>query len=133
MPGDRERGYLVGYGKPPHHSRFKKGQSGNPKGKPGGAKNLSTLVNAAVNERVIVAEDSGQRKISKLEAMIKQFVNRAARGDWRAFKILYDILQDIETRTDAVSSETSGFTAEDAKVIEHLKARLNRNKRDCDD
>jgi hypothetical protein len=60
MPRDNKRDdYAVGYGKPPLHTRFKKGQSGNPRGRPPGAKNLSTLLNEALNEPVIVAANGG--------------------------------------------------------------------------
>jgi Family of unknown function (DUF5681) len=100
MPRDNERDYEVGYGKPPHHTRFKSGQSGNPRGRPPGAKNLSTLLTEALNEPVVIAEDGGRRKISKRQAIIKQLVNRSAKRDWRAVKLLLDILQDIEGRTE---------------------------------
>ena len=39
MPPDDERDYEVGYAKPPEHTRFVKGQSGNPRGRAPGAKN----------------------------------------------------------------------------------------------
>jgi len=44
MPPDRERDYEVGYRKPPGHTRFTKGRSGNPRGRSPGAKNLKTLL-----------------------------------------------------------------------------------------
>src|SRR6516164_11142205 len=65
MASDHKGDYEVGYRKPPRHTRFNKGQSGNPKGRPGGAKNLSTLLSEALNEPVIVAENGGRRTISK--------------------------------------------------------------------
>jgi hypothetical protein len=126
MPPDQKRDYEVGYGKPPRHTRFNKGQSGNPKGRPGGTKNLSTLLSEALNERVIVAENGGHRKITKREAIVKQLVNRSATADLRAVKILLDMLRDIESRTESAPLETSSFTLADEKVIEQLRARFSK-------
>ena len=128
MPPDNERDYEVGYGKPPRHTRFKPGRSGNPRGRPSGSKNLSTLLNEVLNEPVIVAENGGQRKISKRRAIIKQLVNQSAKADLRATKILLDILQEIERRTEPALSETSSFGPADEKVIEQLKARWHGKK-----
>jgi hypothetical protein len=115
--------YEVGYGKPPRHTRFKKGQSGNPRGRPGGSKNLSTLLTEALNEVVIVAENGGRRKITKRQAIITQLVNQSAKADWRATKILLDILQVIEARTEPMTAETS-LDAADERVMEQLRARF---------
>ena len=76
MATDNEPDDGVGYSKPPRHSRFVKGQSGNPRGRPPGAKNLKTLLNKALNERVTVTEHGGRRKITKREAIVTQLVNR---------------------------------------------------------
>ena len=126
MPADNKRDYEVGYGKPPRHTRFKKGQSGNPR--PPGAKNLATLLTEALNERVIVAENEGRRKITKREAIITQLVNRSAKADLRAIKILLDIIQDIERRTEPASPETSAFSEADEKVLEQLRARFSKRE-----
>jgi hypothetical protein len=127
MPPESPRDYQVGYGKPPRHTRFKRGQSGNPRGRPRGSKNLPTLLTEALNKRVIVAENEGRRKVTKREAIITQLVNRSAKADLRAIKILLDIIQDIERRTEPTSPETS-FGLADQKVIEQLKARLHGAK-----
>src|SRR5439155_1781990 len=62
MPPDDERDYEVGYGKPPRHTRFGLGRSGNPRGRPGGSKKLSTLLSEALKEPVIVVENGRRRK-----------------------------------------------------------------------
>ena len=115
--------YEVGYGKPPRHTRFKKGQSGNPRGRPSGSKNLSTLVIEALNELVVVAENGGRRKITKRQAIITQLVNQSAKADWRATKILLDILQAIEARPEPIATENA-FDAADEKVVEQIRARF---------
>ena len=116
----------VGYRKPPGHTRFKKGQSGNPKGRPAGAKNLSTLLSEALNEPVVVTENGGHRKITKRQAIIKQLVNQSATADWRAVKILLDMLRDIESPTESAAPEASSFSVVDEKVIEQLKVRFSK-------
>ena len=124
---DKKGDYEVGYGKPPRNTRFKKGQSGNPRGRAPGVKNLKTLLIDTLNEPVVVTENGGRRTISKRQAIIKQLVNQSAKADLRATKILLDILQEIE-RTEPAPSETSSFGPADEKVIEQLKARLHSAK-----
>ena len=132
MPSDKKGDYEVGYGRPPRHTRFKKGRSGNPRGRSPGSRNLSTLLCETLNEPVIVAENGGRRKISKRQAIIKQLVNQSAKGDWRAAKLLLDILQDIERRTEPETADSS-FGSADEKVIEQLKARMRGKKRETDE
>ena len=127
MPPKLKLDYEVGYGKPPRHTRFRKGRSGNPRGRQSGSKNLSTLLNEALNEPVLVAENGGRRKITKHRAIITQLVNQAAKADWRAIKILLDLVQEIEARNAPENPETS-FGSADDKVIEQLRARLRRSE-----
>ena len=123
MPRDNEGDYQVGYGKPPLHTRFKQGRSGNPRGRSRDEKNLSTLLKEALNEPVVVTENSGLNRISKRQAAFKQLVNEAAKGNWRALKLLVDILQDIERRAEPQTQESS-FSLADEKVIAQWKERL---------
>jgi len=124
MSRDEQADYEVGYGRPPRRTRFTKGQSGNPRGRPRGAKNLTTLLSDALNERVIVTENGGRRRVTKREAIITQLVNRSATADLRAMKILLDILREIESRTEPTAPETSDFSAADEKILEQFKARF---------
>jgi hypothetical protein len=125
MPHDRNKkpDYEVGYGRPPHHARFKPGQSGNPRGRRRETKNLSTLVHEALNEQIIVTENGRRRKISKRRAIVTQLVNRSAQADLKATQILLAIVQDIERRRETQPGETV-FDAADEKVLEQLKVRL---------
>jgi len=96
----REPDYEVGYKKPPKHSQFKKGQSGNPRGRPRGAKNFATLFNEALDEKVVIIENGRHRKITKREAMFKQLANRAAQGDPKATQTVLRHLPDLERRCE---------------------------------
>jgi hypothetical protein len=128
MPPDQKRDYEVGYRKPPRQTRFTKGQSGNPRGRSPGAKNLKTLLSDALNEFVIVTENGGRRKITKREAIITQLVNRSASADFRAIKILLDMVRDIEGQTEPASPETAEFSETDAKVLEQLRSRFSKGE-----
>ena len=110
----------------------KKGQSGNPRGRAPGAKDLKTLLIDTLNERVVVTENGGRRTISKRQAIVKQLVNQSAKGDWRAVKLLVDMLHETEGGGEPEAAESS-FGEADQKVIEQLKARLNGKKRESDD
>ncbi len=90
--------YTVGYGKPPLHTRFQKGRSGNPRGRPRGTKNLATVIAEALAEPVTVIENGKRRRITKRQAVIAQLVNRSAQADPRATKLLLDLIRSIEPR-----------------------------------
>jgi len=119
--------HQMGYGKPPRHSRFVKGQSGNPRGRPPGAKNLKTLLNKALNELVVVTDNGGRRKISKREAIVTQLVNRSAKADFKAIQIVLGLVRDIESDTDPRSSDPT-FTEADQQIIQRLQARFRGEK-----
>ena len=127
MPPENHSDYEVGYSKPPQHTRFAKGQSGNPRGRPSGAKNFTTLLREALNEPVIVTENGGRRKVSKRQAIVTQLVNRSATADFRAIKILLDIVRDMERQTEP-TPDTSNFSEADEKVLEQIKSRFSVGK-----
>jgi hypothetical protein len=121
--------YAVGYGKPPRHAGFQKGRSGNPKGRPKGSKNLGTLLNQALDEKVTVTEDGRRRRVTKREQVIAQLVNKSTAADLRAIKQLTDIVQGVERRSEgsaAAPSEPAQLTAPDREVVELFVARLRR-------
>ena len=124
MSSDKQRDYEVGYGKPPRHTRFKPGRSGNPRGRPGGSKNLSTLLSEALKEPVIVVENGRRRKIPKRQAIVTQLVNRSAKADLKAIQILLMMLRDIESRADPGSADPAAFTEADQEIIQRIQARL---------
>ena len=76
MPGK----YEVGYGKPPKHTRFKKGQSGNPKGRPEDTKNLKTDLREEMNEKITIREGADERPVSKQRALVKRLTAKAIKG-----------------------------------------------------
>lgn len=96
--------YKVGFGRPPLHSQFPKGRSGNPSGRPKGSRVLSAVITAALAERAVVTENGRRRSITKLELAVKQIANKAAGGDQRACKLIIELLHQSEVRDEARAS-----------------------------
>jgi len=114
----------VGYGRPPVATRFRPGQSGNPRGRPKGARNFSTVIASALSERVAVTENGRRRRITKLEAAIKQLVNRAAAGEARATALLIQLVQANEAKAN--QPDTERVAEADTIVMAELQRRLGR-------
>jgi hypothetical protein len=85
----------VGYGRPPVNRQFKPGQSGNPKGRPKGRKNLTTIVDGALNSKITVRDKNGPRTLSKLEAMVEVQINKAVAGDRHAVATIVQIVEKL--------------------------------------
>jgi hypothetical protein len=127
-PGD----YQVGYGKPPRHTQFKRGQSGNPRGRPSGSKNFATLLSEVLNEPVVVTEKGGRKTMTKQHAIVTQLVNQSLKGNLPATKLLIERQQEVEGRSEPETAE-SLFGSADKKVIEQLRTRLSSKKRASND
>jgi hypothetical protein len=88
-----DREYDVGYGKPPKRTQFRKGQTGNPKGRPKGTKNIARIVDQVCRERVRVKGENGNYYyMTKMQAIMTQLTNQAARGDIKATRMCFAIL-----------------------------------------
>ena len=118
--------YEVGYGRPPVHSRFKPGTSGNPKGRSKGTRNLATALERAFSEKVPIVDQGRRRKISKGEAAAKQLVNKAASGDLKALS--HPAIQTLLTREPAAGAEQMQLLSETERLAgQHLLERLRRS------
>jgi Family of unknown function (DUF5681) len=107
----------VGYRNPPKHSQFRKGQSGNPKGRPKGSKNVQTLLSNALYETVYANVNGRPRKITKVEAMIMQLVNNAARGDYRSIALLLNKFPDLAPDLTKPEKKRGGLSPEAVELF----------------
>jgi len=82
--------YEIGYAKPPKSSQFKKGTTGNSKGRPKGSKSIPGILTRIGQELIKVTINGKTRSITKLEAIFMQLSNKAASGDIRAMRVLLD-------------------------------------------
>ena len=87
--------YEVGDKKPPKHSQFKPGISGNPKGRPQGSVNFMTQLAAELKSTIKIQEAGKTKTVTKQKAMIKQFVGKALKGDDKSFGKLIPLILTI--------------------------------------
>ncbi|MCA3643288.1 MAG: hypothetical protein IOC63_15795 [Methylobacterium sp.] len=102
--------YEVGYAKPPAETRFRKGQSGNPRGRPKGARNklpalheerLKDIVLAEAYRDIKVHDGDRQVTVPMAEAIVRSMALKAARGDHRSQKLFAELLNRTETALKA--------------------------------
>jgi hypothetical protein len=87
--------YEIGYKLPPKSGQFKKGRSGNPKGRPKGSNNFLTLLEQELGQSIVVNENGRKRKITRLQAMVKRMVAGALQGEHRSLLTLIEILRRV--------------------------------------
>src|SRR4051794_28608340 len=85
--------YEVGYCRPPLHTRFKPGQSGNPSGRSKGSQNFKTLFHQILNEQIALIDGDRSRKVTKGEAVIRRLVLGALKGDSRSLLALFRLAE----------------------------------------
>jgi len=95
--------YEIGYRRPPASGRFKPGTSGNPRGRPKGARNFVTLLEQELQQTITVNENGKKKKITRQQAMVKRVVTNALNGDAKAILLLIDILK----RTGQFNAQTA--------------------------
>ncbi len=125
-----DKDYEVGHGRPPKHTQFKKGQSGNPKGRRKGARGLKTDLRAELNERIEITENGKTLKLTKQQAMVKRIAALAIQGDVRAIGKLADLAIALLGPEDEVRKSTVPLPADDEAIINEF---LNRQGRDTTD
>ncbi len=115
-PSSTGGGYTVGYGRPPRHTRFLPGRSGNPKGRPKGSNNLSTLFADELARTVTLTENGKRKKISKRQALVKHVINRALSNDVKAVALVFDEIRRCEELAP-VQQVNMNITAEEFEAI----------------
>jgi hypothetical protein len=122
--------YEVGFGRPPKHSRFRKGVSGNPGGRPKGSRNLVSILQDILQETTVVQENRKRVRVSKGEAMLRNLVQRAVSGDITAIKHVAELVPPQEFEAIDPQKALEPIKTDDGLLIP--KAFLHRRfVREC--
>jgi hypothetical protein len=116
---------IVGYGKPPIRTRFRPGQSGNPSGRPKGARNLKTDLMAELAETIQVREGDRSRSVSKQRALVKTLVAKALKGEARFAGLLITLILKSAEPAGGEPPVSAGDLADDDRAI--IEDFLRRN------
>ena len=116
--------YEVGYRKPPRDTQFKKGQSGNPKGRPRGTKNLRTDFLEELNERMTIREGSREVTLSKQRVFLKSLMSGAMKGSPAAIRSILDLAFRYLDPSDDEPQDNRSLTPDEREAVELLMRRL---------
>ena len=115
--------YPVGYGRPPLHTRFRPGRSGNPKGRPKGARNAETIARDVLERTVIIEGNGIQQKRTLRELAFQSLAEKAASGDIKSL----DFLLALEKEGGQFGSDLPEQTSSE-QALEIVKAFLDRQR-----
>src|SRR5215207_10117908 len=91
----------VGYCRPPVQSRFRKGQSGNPRGRPAQGRTMPEAIMRELHGKVPVTENGERRKVARIEVAARQLANKAAAGDLAAIRLAASLCPDAKEAVGA--------------------------------
>jgi hypothetical protein len=120
----------VGYKQPPKSTRFKPGQSGNPKGKSKHTRNFRTDLRDELAEQITVRENGRERRVSKQRALVKALVAAAIKGDMRAANAI--VTFSTKSFTDADNAPAEALSSDDQDILDAFVDRELKRRRHND-
>jgi hypothetical protein len=111
-------GFAVGYKKPPRHSRFQPGRSGNPRGKQKGVRNFGTDVKRTLEVPVRLNDQGRARRVSTQEAALLRLREKALCGDARSIVQILELAKIFNNSTAVESVGDKALAAEDQAILE---------------
>ena len=92
--------YGVGFAKPPSHTRWKPGQSGNPNGRPKGRTDLYAELQSVLLTRIAVGGEGSERPMTIQEALVRRARQLALEGDVAMQKIVLQLESAVPVRDE---------------------------------
>jgi hypothetical protein len=122
----RRTNYEVGKGRPPKSTRYKPGESGNPKGRPKGSRNATKILGQFLNEKIAIVEDGKRRKITVREAIVRKLGLNALKGDLKSIEFILSHEPEIARQAEIIPRINGSMTEQEA--AEAWAKRIRRGK-----
>lgn len=115
MPNEQKCGFCV----PPKEHQYQKGQSGNPRGRPRGARNRNTIVREQMNRKItLTSPDGNSRRISTKEGIIAKQTNKALQGDLNSAKWIMELSDVADAEYEAISVAREQLSRDDKLILQ---------------
>jgi len=115
----------AGFMKPPKHTQFQKGKSGNPRGRPRKRDDLNTVLERVLKRKVRIRDE--ERKIPIRDALIWKLRELALQGDKQALALQRRIIEQAGlAQTDA--DDLDSLKMEGLKALENMGVTVNWSK-----
>src|SRR5712675_639732 len=113
-----DAGFMVGYRKPPQHSRFQPGRSGNPRGKQKGVRNFGSDVKRTLEVPVTLNDQGRARRVSTQDAALLRRREKARNGDARSIVQILELAKIFNNSTAVESVGDVALAAEDQAILD---------------
>ena len=126
--------YDTGYKKPPRENMFKPGSSGNPSGRPKNSKNLRTILDEELNEKITVTENGKRLVLTKQEVFIKSLVTSSLSNDAKARTSLINLIFKLSALPSTEPLEEKKLAENEVQILERFLARqINLKKEETNE
>lgn len=136
---ENDEEYSVGYCKPPKHTQFKKGQSGNLKGRPKASENPTEAFAKELSKTIRIKENGEIKNVKVMDAIYKKIISLALQGNISILKRLLEtpvispvIFNEAISKYNTEPNNTSKTPSPELKLfVNHVKgwARELQRKR----
>lgn len=116
----------VGYRRPPKATQFKKGRSGNPRGRPKGSRDIGNVLLDVIRQKIAVTENGRTRRMPALEVMLRRLTNEAVQNDQAALKLIITLIERYGDLTETtIAPNRNEVLAEDQEILERYLKKLS--------
>jgi len=115
--------YKIGYRRPPHHTRFRKGHSGNPRGRPKGSPNVPAEMQRLLRTKTRIKVGGSYQDVPTSMALCMALVNKGLQGDVRAFSKIAEV---VGPQLALALTASAPIAPEDGDIVRAALARQDQ-------